>query len=46
MTYPAPVVAVIESKEAETDYTQVYEDVSKQVADVNMMLQHLCSRVY
>lgn len=39
-------VAVIESKEAETDFTHVYEDVSKQVADVNVLLQQLSNRVY
>jgi len=36
----------IESKEAETDFSSVYEEVSKQVADVNGMLQQLAGRVY
>jgi intraflagellar transport protein 74 len=36
----------IESKEAETDFSQVYEEVSKQVADVNGMLQQISGRVY
>jgi len=33
----------IDSKEAETDYSGVYEGVSKQVADINLMLQQLHS---
>lgn len=36
----------IESKEAETDYSAVYEDVSKQVAEVNGLLQQIAGRVY
>jgi len=36
----------IESKEAETDYSSVYEDVSKQVAEVNGLLQQIAGRVY
>jgi len=36
----------IDSKEAETDYSGVYEEVSKQVADINAMLQQLHSRPY
>ena len=33
----------IDSKEAETDYSMVYEEVSKQVADINLMLHQLHS---
>ena len=36
----------IDSKEAETDYSGVYEEVSRQVADINTMLQQLYSTPY
>lgn len=36
----------IDSKEAETDYSGVYEEVSKQVADVNELLKTINSRPY
>jgi len=36
----------IDSKEAETDYSGVYEEVSKQVAEVNELLKTINSRPY
>jgi len=36
----------IDSKYAETDYSGVYEEVSRQVADINTMLQQLYSTPY
>lgn len=36
----------IDSKEAETDYSGVYEEVSRQVADINTMLQQFYSTPY
>jgi len=36
----------IESKEAETDYTGVYEEVSTQVASINTLLQQMQQRIF
>mmetsp|Transcript_12626 Transcript_12626/g.34894 ORF Transcript_12626/g.34894 Transcript_12626/m.34894 type:complete len:590 (+) Transcript_12626:139-1908(+) len=36
----------IESKEAETDYTGVYEEVSTQVAGINQLLQQAQQRIF
>ena len=36
----------IESKEAETDYAGVYEEVSTQVASINTLLQQMQQRIF
>ena len=36
----------IESKEAETDYSAVYDEVSSQIANVNDLLQKLQQRMF